>query len=91
MAQQTTYTCDRCKESRTDDTKFLKLIRIAIGYGFDAPSVWSASWCAECRKQFGLVERDAWQKPKPEPIALPLIEEVIRQIVREEIGASNAN
>ena len=91
MASTTTYTCDRCG-SESVDVSHLKCVSVRV---VNSPShrepVWKddsnryAEWCYAC-----LAETGVWKRRDPEtgknvePEEETTLEELIRQIVREE-------
>jgi len=84
MAKTITYICDRCKAEKRDDGKFLHTVRVSVNS--DDLTRWVRYWCEPCMTETGLLHLPCGIKPEeavpPPPLTL---EEVIRQIVREEI------
>lgn len=86
MASTTTYTCDRCGAQAIDETKFLKKVRITLPDEYSAyqshDEVASAFWCRSCIVECGL---RLPKKDEQVPVTKPTLEEIIRDIVREEL------
>jgi len=89
----TIYTCDRCK-AESADNKILDLAIISIGVKDASYGSYSSitlrdcanrevEWCIKCRTETG-IEREREETPKPLPKP-PTIEEMLREIVREEL------
>lgn len=79
-----TYTCDRCKSS--DTVNKIDLIPIKILLSDHNSAVKQADWCRRCLASYGLAKASEDIKNpivKIEPP--PTIEDIIREIVREEI------
>ena len=92
--------CDRCgKEAETpDEMKELDLHSVILGterrfnsYNstkiptYAAHALWDKDWCLECRKITGLVVVQN-QKYDTPAASVPSLEDMIREIVRSEIG-----
>ena len=90
----TTYTCDKCDHEQAEPDNPRQMWRVAISFS-DAikpnyPVYRSQEreklWCRDCVVNAGLVP-----PTKDEPTPLPLtLEEIVREIVQEEIGESQA-
>jgi len=84
----TTYKCDRCgAESIGDDT--IDLLSIYLGEGqYMSDAVHRGhrkEWCVKCRIETG-IHKPEKTLPEIKPIdSAPTLEEMIREIVREEI------
>jgi len=87
--QVTTYTCDKCGKSSTDQ-KELDLLAVGIfvghyevsySYGREPRVKVSKEWCRECRENAGLIQVS---KDKPQPPTIS-IEDMLRDIINEEI------
>jgi len=98
MSKITTYTCDRCGKTSTRND-FLEAIaivrdanhnsdRIVQVYPASCVLIKGGAWCQECLKELRLLrpgeERrlTATEEEVPAPVSL---EDIIREIVREEI------
>jgi len=89
----TIQTCDRCKR---DLEKGESLIAVGVVYCF-GPSISpysgstihssdsEAQWCRTCMIKMGLLHHDAHGNQVKTPEPLPTLEDLIREIVREEI------
>ena len=94
MAQTTTYTCDRCGTHRVDEANFLTQVCVKVGVAWSRDGYTNAvippqMWCLECVVGRGLlhpgsVSMDASKAPAQPPT----LDEVIREIVRDEIEAA---
>jgi hypothetical protein len=85
----TTHTCDRCKKSGTAQELELYYVGIdvAMRYSTGDRSKRSAEWCGNCLIATGLATSYDITR-NGEPFLLenpPTLEEMIRQIVREEV------
>lgn len=82
MAITTTYTCDCCKKSRTDPNG---MINIAINYNSamygHGQNFHNKLWCSDCCKKFKLY----WETPDQIKPPIITLEDVVREIIREEI------
>lgn len=88
----TTYKCDRCGRENTVDyhttERELDLETISVGtgkYHYDKSHRGGQEWCKKCRIEVGI---DSPEKAMPEAVPLdplPTLEDMIREIVREEI------
>lgn len=90
MAYTTTFTCDCCGKQAVDQQKFLTEVCVQIRSAYDTHSwdqarIRSAFWCKECLLKNGISWPHKYENP---PVVPPTLEEVIRKIVRDEIGAS---
>lgn len=82
--QTITYTCDRCKAA--DTTNAIDIIPINITLFQFKSVVKSAEWCRRCLNEVGLNS----SMPKIPTIEPPLsVEDIIREIVKEEINHGN--
>jgi hypothetical protein len=96
MAHSTTFTCDRCGETAVDNQQFLMQIRVQIespyalrNGGFANSNAPTAAWCKKCLVRFGLIDVDKTNLPAPDaPEVPPSLEEILREIVRDEIEAN---
>jgi hypothetical protein len=96
MAHSTTFTCDRCGETAVDDQNFLTKIRVQIespyilrNEGFANSNAPTAAWCKKCLVKFGLIDVGKTNLPAQlAPLVPPSLEEILREIVREEIEAN---
>lgn len=99
MSQTTTYKCDRCgKESTNADELNLMLVAVGVkkeryssyyGREYDLHD-WSnrqMEMCRSCREQLGLHDTEHVKKDEPVSVA-PSLEDMIREICREEITNS---
>ena len=84
----TTYKCDRCgAESVGGDT--IKLLSIYLGEGqYMSDAVrrgGQKEWCLKCRIETG-IHKPEMALPEIKPVdPVPTLEEMIREVVREEI------
>jgi hypothetical protein len=89
MSRVTTYTCDKCGATSTD-AAVIRLERVCIVFGQHHTTTQheehSADWCLRCRIYMGITHAgyDTQNKidPRPEP---PTLEELVREIIKEEI------
>ena len=91
----TTYTCDKCKHSQEDSNKPRQLWEIGIllrekkegSYSqySQAPKA-THLWCRSCVQKLGLLPQEKTTPPTPTPT--PTFEEMIREIIQEELEAS---
>lgn len=82
----TTYKCDRCGAESVDKNT---LHKVKAGYGDYTSDVngRQAEWCKKCCVETGLAHQNLAPEVKPlDP--LPTLEDMIREIVREEIQNS---
>ena len=96
MSRTITYRCDKCGSESTE-AKNLDLKLVAVGIKEDQYSSFSGQtftlqdgekrqkeMCQACRRALGI---DYVEKPKTaNPPSYPTLEDMIREIVREEIG-----
>lgn len=86
--------CDRCGASAetTKEKEALGLGHISLGFHADYFSSlgrrvfadhkeWDRDWCRKCRTELNILEEKIRLPDQPQP---PSLEEMIRQIVREE-------
>lgn len=86
----TTYTCDKCGHSQNDDAQMWNIAvdlwtrgvpRSRSSYPPDSAEL----WCRKCVVGvLGKLSSGPDGPPKPDP--LPTLEDMIREIIREEIG-----
>ena len=82
------FKCDRCGATAEDDKNFLKRVAVGVnwGYGFQAADrKLEAEWCRECLIKAGLHSPQNEADEKIAPPVPPTLEDLIRDIVREEI------
>ena len=91
MSQKTTYTCDRCGHTHeTTDKIYTVVLFVKEGPGaylsnYDFPSR-RRDWCLDCVSAFQLLP-PKWNAPKvPDAPSPPTIEDIIREIVRDEVS-----
>jgi len=91
------YTCDRCGRS-TREKKDLALSEVSVGVRslnqyqyigttvtlFD-PKQRKAEWCLECLFETGLAKKGSSHQKEPE--TFPSLEDMVRDIIREEISS----
>jgi hypothetical protein len=85
MSKETTYTCDRCKKSSIHPSD-LHLEQVQIVSYWAKPSyspLHRADWCLGCRNEVGIIALP--QKEGEAPITPATLEELVREIIREEI------
>jgi hypothetical protein len=88
--------CDRCGcEAETKEEKELQALgKICLGFDvfyssyshpqvFAADKTWNREWCRKCRAELHILE-DEIRKPTAETPAPPSLEDMIREIVRQE-------
>jgi hypothetical protein len=83
----TTYKCDRCGVEDTTGEIILQYVFVGCGeYLSDAKKrAQSVEWCLKCRIETGLIS-PLPKMPDIKPIEpAPTLEEMIREIVRDEI------
>lgn len=89
MATKVIQTCDRCKRSGTTAEIALRGIFLRVGTnlhdygGAQQCHNFSSEWCDNCVRQFGIWPPSEKSPPPIDPP--PTLEDLIRQIVREEI------
>lgn len=87
-----TYKCDRCGRENTVDSRTterelnLETIRVGTGqYGYDNAHRGGKEWCWKCRIEVG-IDEPTKRMPEAVPLdPLPTLEDMIRELVREEI------
>jgi len=86
MSQTTTYKCDRCG-GESQESAFLQSVTATIRWrNTDWQStVIAAEWCDGCTEELN-IRKPAKKSPTPHP--RPCLEEIIRNIAREEIGGA---
>jgi hypothetical protein len=83
----TTYKCDRCERTSTVEREIdLKRVEVGVGHYYsDYSRRGYKEWCRTCRIETGIEQPDV-KLPEINPIdPLPTLEDLIREIVREEI------
>lgn len=96
MGVQTTLTCDRCRascdvqaEDKKEGRQFWEVRVGAYPRKMAHLNVPSASkvalWCRTCLAEFGMMPTTDDGK-KVEPAPTPTMEDLVREIVREEVG-----
>lgn len=86
MSSTTTYTCDRCGESKVGDRDFLKLVGVGFRQfgGSKLEPFKTAEWCPECIKHFRLVREEPATPEAPPALTIEdLIIEIVDQAVQE--------
>ena len=82
----TTYTCARCGHAQTTNGQ-MWTIRVSVSHGTSASNYPSttrdALWCRKYVEEKALLPSNPPIDPPPE---LPTIEDLIREIVREELS-----
>lgn len=91
MSRITTYKCDRCKKS-SETNKDLDLERVRVVWGdYSGAGSYkqehSAEWCKPCRIETG-IENPNHDKAVAPIIPPPTLDDLIREICREEIDAA---
>lgn len=87
MATKTIYNCDRCNKEFSD-RKDLMSVSAGVGnyYGSDSwERRWSQDWCFDCLDAFKIRPEERTPRGTIAPIP-PTLEDVIREIVRQENG-----
>ena len=91
MSKKTILKCDRCgTEGKNEETVLFDVIlgTTTTSYAYSAIKVvpryreWKKEWCEKCCDEFHLLKKAEPQEESP----LPTLEDMVREIVREEIG-----
>lgn len=100
MSRKQVITCDRCSKFADDDNpesiKALALSTVTVGrriaytsYSgnqvYPASKEWTCEWCAACCREVGVFEILALEEKPPQGQAIPTLEDMIREIVRQEM------
>ena len=97
MSKITTYKCDKCGKENTDPNE-LKLTTIGVGtksiiytsnyreseFDLYDPLRREMEICPDCLSNLGFIRREKTD-PKKVEIPYPTLEDVVREIIREEI------
>lgn len=92
MTIVTTYTCDKCGNMQEDDPLGMWQLEIKVGertksnYTSRMQPVKVGLWCRSCVVKIGLLPPTKDDPPAPTPP--PTFEDMIREIIQEEIEAS---
>ena len=84
--RSTTYKCDRCG-GESQDPNFLQAISVNIiwrGNQYES-RVASADWCQGCVSEMKIA-KIPYPKPKDYVPVVPSLEDLVREIVRQELG-----
>ena len=95
MSSKTILKCDRCGvEGIKDIGKEFMLYQVVLGttttYAYPATKVvpryplWNREWCKKCCDEFHLLKKEPVDEK--EKSSLPTLEDMVRKIVKEEIG-----
>ena len=89
MSHRNLYKCDRCGKEQ-DNRNFLLSIQLVAGKS-TSPDYLSdyrhtADWCTDCAKEFGFTLTGSGEHIAKNQT--PTLEDVIRAIMREEIGGA---
>ena len=87
----TTYTCDKCGHSQETRKQMWELG--ITSHCIDGPSRYNtpkekALWCRKCTQSLGLLPQEKTDPPTPEPVLT--LEDIVREIIHEEVEASQA-
>ena len=90
MGLETKYNCDKCGHTQTTPRQ---MWHICIGHGpiegnYD-PAYYKTHqqmWCRSCMEGTGILKGDASPETKTPPELPPTLEDILRQIMREEIS-----
>ena len=87
MGTQTIYTCDRCNKTVEWSIGRRTLHSISVTVDGNQCAHPILEWCRECVVEIGLVKWTPIPPQKKEDLPEPIsIEDLIREIVREELG-----
>ncbi len=79
----TTYKCDKCGEEASG-TNTIGLDIVEVRWGQYETHVTQGEWCKKCRIEMGCIY-DGDKKPVAEDESPPTLEDLVREIVRDEI------
>jgi len=88
----TTYTCDKCRHSQEGSEQMWDIGITVIHrpqptrYSYSREPVEKALWCRKCVESLGLLPAEKTDPPTSTPT--PTFEDMIREIIQEEIEAS---
>lgn len=93
----TTYTCDKCKATDTNNKLDLVAVGVFVGqyqsyhpYGIRGEKIqFTQEWCRQCRVKFGLThpKEDRTVTPDSDPITLDqLVHDVAYEAAREALA-----
>lgn len=89
MSISTTYKCDRCAHEQDNATQ---MWNVSIGFGHLSGNYSSSYckkkeqlWCRSCMDKFDLLEGEGNPKNQTPPIVVPTLEDIIRELCRDEI------
>jgi len=90
--------CDRCgaEAESKEAVEALQLGRIVLGFDtitsaysgttvYGGHHMWTKEWCLKCRKELGVV-RQHIQEANRTGAAAPTLEDLVREIVRDEVS-----
>jgi hypothetical protein len=84
MARRVVYTCDKCKTD--NDTDLFRVMLSVTDYtGTKDRYAEHQEWCEECVSSAGIQVKRPLQSQRVTPPPPPSLEDMIRQIVRDEI------
>lgn len=100
MSSVKTYKCDRCQATSTNKhdlglqivavgTKLEPYHNYTVGISIEDYSNRTAEWCENCLRETGVIRNISGAAPISEPV--PTLEDIIRQICREEIEQAKAS
>jgi hypothetical protein len=90
MSTRTIYKCDHCGKETENDEQFWLIgfvVTTKQWLGETNTLHHKREWCRECCEEFGILPRSAGKPQVPEAEKPKLIEDMIREIVREEVEA----
>lgn len=88
----TTYQCDRCKKFLEGKKPYGRpeqfwTVAVTLSDGYGETVVDKQEWCLPCVEEMKMFCPPK-NYPNPQPDEKPTLEDFIREIVREEVGAS---
>lgn len=90
----TTYTCDKCGHEQTDDEQMWD-IGVSVAYhsfaqrdNYRKEPVKKELWCRACVVKLGLLSTSSVTSDPSQPETPLTLEDIIREIIREEIDSS---
>lgn len=81
-----TYQCDRCGE-KSSGVNSVGLEPIYVTWGSYKNHVVDGEWCLKCREKYGLYYRKNADDPAPTAETELTLEDMVREIVREEVNS----
>ena len=87
----TTYTCDKCGHSQESGTQMWHVAVVLKGPGMPWPLFpkITSLWCRKCVETLALLPQGGGaEDAPPPPDPLPTLEDMIREIIRNEVEAA---